>query len=163
MLGTLEKRFVPTPDNRGNDLDYRIIAGDSYAFAKLVAALPFPPPSLPASSPPVERGMARLVLQFVHFEFDKSRLTPLGCQVLDEAAQKFPENPHRSVEIEGQTDTLGAEAYNLGLTNRCAEVAEGSAVWRHRIDLQRMSTLSNGEARPIADYRSQEERALNRR
>jgi OOP family OmpA-OmpF porin len=157
----------PIPGGSVKELDYRIIAGVTYSFAKTVAAPPPPPPPLPPPppppSPPAERRVERIVLQSVHFEFDKSRLTPLGRRVLDEAAQKLQENPNLSVEIEGHTDAIGTELYNLGLGKRRAEVVKGYLVLRHRIDSQRMTTLSYGEARPIADNRTKEGRALNRR
>ncbi|HXH11246.1 MAG TPA: OmpA family protein [Alphaproteobacteria bacterium] len=157
----------PIPDRRGNDLDYRIIAGLSYSFARPVAAPPpSPPPPPPPPPPPVappERRVERIVLQPVHFEFDKSSLTPLGRRVLDEAAEKLIENPNLSVEIEGHTDSIGTELYNLGLGKRRAEAVKGYLVLRHRIDPARMTTLSYGEARPIADNRTEEGRALNRR
>lgn len=156
----------PTPDIRGNDLDYRIIAGVSYSFARPVAAPPPPPPlppPPPPPAPPAERRVERIVLQSVHFEFDKSRLTPIGRQVLDEAAQKLQANPSLSVEIEGHTDSIGTELYNLGLGKRRAEVVKGYLVLRHRVDSQRMATLSYGEARPIADNQTDQGRALNRR
>ena len=154
----------PIPDQRGNDLDYRIIAGVSYSFAKAVAVPPplLPPPP-PPPAPPAERRVERIILQSVHFEFDRSRLTPIGRRVLDEAAQKLQENPSLSVEIEGHTDSIGTELYNLGLGKRRAEVVKGYLVLRHQVDPKRMMTLSFGETRPIADNRTQEGRALNRR
>jgi outer membrane protein OmpA-like peptidoglycan-associated protein len=147
----------PLPDTRGKDLDYRIIAGVSYSFARPVAAPPPPPP------PPPERRVERIVLQSVHFEFDRSRLTPLGRRVLDEAAQRLQENPTLSVEIEGHTDAIGTDLYNLGLGKRRAEAVKGYLTLRHQVEPTRMATVSYGEARPIADNRTQEGRALNRR
>jgi OOP family OmpA-OmpF porin len=105
----------------------------------------------------------RIVLQSVDFEFDKSRLTPQGRRVLDEAAQKLQENPNLIVEIEGHTDSVGTEQYNLGLGKRRAEVVKGYLALRHQVDPKRMTTLSYGEARPIADNRTAEGRAQNRR
>ncbi len=157
----------PIPGGSVSELDYRIIAGVSYSFARPVAAPPPPPPPLPPPppppAPPAERRVERIVLQSVHFEFDKSRLTPIGRQVLDEAARKLQENPNLSVEIEGHTDSVGTELYNLGLGKRRAEVVKGYLVLRHQVDPNRMSTLSYGEARPIADNRTDQGRALNRR
>jgi OOP family OmpA-OmpF porin len=105
----------------------------------------------------------RIVLQFAHFEFDKSQLTPLGHRVLDEAVQRRRDNPNLRVEIEGHTDSIGTELYNLGLGKRRAEVVKGYLVLRHQVDPRCMSTLSYGESRPIADNRTREGRALNRR
>ncbi len=154
----------PTPD-RVTDLNYRVIAGVTYSFAKPAAApLPPPPPQPPPPPPPPpERRVERIVLQSVHFEFDKSRLTPLGRRVLDDAAERLRETPGLTVEIEGHTDSTGTEQYNLGLGQRRAEAVKGYLVLRHQIDPNRMTALSYGETRPIADNNTEEGRALNRR
>ncbi len=156
----------PTPGGSTSELDYRIIAGVSYSFAKPVAAPPPPPPlpqPPPPPAPPAERRVERVVLQSVHFEFDRSRLTPLGRRVLDEAAQKVKDDPRLTVEVEGHTDSIGTELYNLGLGQRRAEVVKGYLVLRHQVEANRMTTVSYGESRPIADNRTAEGRALNRR
>jgi outer membrane protein OmpA-like peptidoglycan-associated protein len=144
------------------------VAGVAVHFPKRVAAPPPPPPLPPAApppppAPPPERRVERVVLQSVHFEFDKSRLTPLGRRVLDEAAQKMKDDPRLTVEVEGHTDSIGTELYNLGLGKRRAEVVKGYLVLRHQVEPQRMTAVSYGESRPIADNRTREGRALNRR
>jgi OOP family OmpA-OmpF porin len=151
-----------------SDLDFNIAtAGIAFHFPRRVAPPPpppvAPPPPPPPPAPPAERRVERIVLQSVHFEFDRSRLTPLGRRVLDEAAEKLKESPNLSVEIEGHTDSIGTELYNLGLGKRRAEVVKGYLVLRHQVDPTRMTTLSYGESRPIADNRTAEGRALNRR
>jgi outer membrane protein OmpA-like peptidoglycan-associated protein len=152
-----------------SDLDIsNATAGVAFHFPRRPPPPPPPPPPPvaplpPPPAPPPERRVERIVLQSVHFEFDRSRLTPLGRRVLDEAAQKLNENPNLSVEIEGHTDSIGTDLYNLGLGKRRAEVVKGYLVLRHRVDPQRMTTLSYGESRPIADNRTREGRALNRR
>jgi outer membrane protein OmpA-like peptidoglycan-associated protein len=157
----------PVADDHVRDLDYRVITGVTYSFKKTVAAppppAPSPPPLPPPSAAPPERRVERIVLQSVHFEFDQSRLTALGRRVLDEAAQKLMQNPTLLVEIEGHTDSIGTELYNLGLGKRRAEVVKGYLVLQHQLDPKRLTTLSYGEARPIADNRTQQGRALNRR
>jgi len=157
----------PIPGGKVSELDYRLIAGVSYSFAKPIAPSSLPPPPLPPSLPPPvappQAVIETIVLQSVHFEFDKSRLTPLGRRVLDEAAQKIKDNPRLSVVIEGNTDSIGTDLYNLGLGQRRAEVVMGYLVLRHQVDPKRMTPLSYGESRPIADNRTAEGRALNRR
>lgn len=107
--------------------------------------------------------MERIVLQPVHFELDTSSLTPLGRRVLDGAAEKLKDNPNLAVEIEGHTDSIGTELYNLGLGQRRAEAVKGYLVPRHQVDSNRMTAVSYGESRPIADNCTAEGRAQNRR
>jgi len=157
----------PIPGGSVSELDYRIIGGVSYSFARPVAAPPppppLPPPPPPPPAPPAERRVERIVLEPVHFEFDKSSLTPLGRRVLDEAAEKLKANPNLRVEIEGHTDSIGTELYNLGLGKRRAEAVKGYMALRHQVDAERMTALSYGESRPIAENRTAEGRAQNRR
>jgi outer membrane protein OmpA-like peptidoglycan-associated protein len=158
----------PIPGGKVSELDYRLIAGVSYSFARPAAAPPPPPPLPPPPLPPPpvappERQVERIVLQSVHFEFDKSQLTPLGRRVLDEAAQKLQDNPGLTVEIEGHTDSIGTDQYNLGLGQRRAEVVKAYLALQHQVNPQRMTAMSYGESRPVADNRTAEGRALNRR
>jgi outer membrane protein OmpA-like peptidoglycan-associated protein len=159
---------VYAPGDTGIDFNMAT-AGVAFHFPKRVAPPPPPPPLPPPAppppppAPPPERRVERIVLQSVHFEFDKSRLTPLGRRVLDEAAQKVKDDPRLTVEIEGHTDSIGTELYNLGLGKRRAEVVMGYLVLRHQVDPKRMTTVSYGESRPIADNRTTQGRALNRR
>jgi outer membrane protein OmpA-like peptidoglycan-associated protein len=163
-----------------SDINCRMQAAAGYDFNMATAGIAFhfphrppppppPPPPLPPPPPPPppvappQAVIETIVLQSVHFEFDKSRLTPLGRRVLDEAAQKIKDNPRLSVVIEGNTDSIGTELYNLGLGQRRAEVVMGYLVLRHQVDPKRMTPLSYGESRPIADNRTAEGRALNRR
>ena len=81
----------------------------------------------------------------------------------NEAAEKLKDNPNLRVEIEGHTDSVGTELYNLGLGQRRAEAVKGYLVLRHQVDSNRMTALSYGESRPIADNRTSEGRAQNRR
>jgi outer membrane protein OmpA-like peptidoglycan-associated protein len=82
---------------------------------------------------------------------------------LDEAAEKLRDNPNLAVEIEGHTDSIGTELYNLGLGQRRAEAVKGYLVLRYQVDSNRMTAVSYGESRPIADNRTAEGRAQNRR
>ena len=151
-----------------SDLDIsNAVAGVAFHFPRRVVAPPPPPlpppPPPPPPTPPAERRVERVVLQSVHFEFDRSRLTPLGRRVLDEAAQKLKDDPRLTAEIEGHTDSIGTELYNLGLAQRRAEVVKGYLALRHQVEANRMTAVSYGESRPIADNRTAEGRALNRR
>jgi outer membrane protein OmpA-like peptidoglycan-associated protein len=188
LFETFEQVFTAR-SNQGDDLTrlhlerYSLVLGGAYGIrdnlesglalpgvttdaelAKLTAApAPAPAPLPPPPLPPAERRVERIILQSVHFEFDRSRLTPLGRRVLDEAAQKLQENSSLSVELRG-IPTPSARSYTmLGLGKRRAEVVKGYLVLRHQLDAQRMTTLSYGETRPVADNRTKDGRALNRR
>jgi outer membrane protein OmpA-like peptidoglycan-associated protein len=157
-----EGKYLYVPNVKFKDGGTRVYTDFDIVTASGGISFHFPHKPPPPVAPP-QAVIETIVLQSVHFEFDKSRLTPLGRRVLDEAAQKLKENPRLSVVIEGNTDSIGTELYNLGLGQRRAEVVMGYLVLRHELDPKRMTPLSFGESRPIADNRTAEGRALNRR
>jgi len=99
----------------------------------------------------------------VKFPTDASALSPEAEQRLGELAQRLKaENRNVYLEIQGYTDSAGDEKYNEELGAQRAE-----AVRRYMslqgIALNRMATISYGEAQPVAPNNTREGRAQNRR
>ena len=67
------------------------------------------------------------------------------------------------VEIEGHTDSIGAEDYNLELGERRAESVRNYLSGEGGIPLHAINTISFGESRPVADNGSPAGRSQNRR
>lgn len=89
-------------------------------------------------------------LPVVTFEFNSSDLTAQARQVLDQlsAALRSQELQGSRILIEGHTDTVGDEAYNLGLSERRAE-AVGRYLAGQQVEPGRLQILGRGEAEPI--------------
>jgi len=119
-------------------------------------AAPPPPPAPPPS------GTEIAELRGTHFAFDSSRLTPEGEAILDEATSTMNQHGDIRVRIEGHTDSVGSDDYNLRLGQRRADAAERYLVSRG-IDATRLSTVSFGESKPAASNDTAEGRAENRR
>ncbi|NQT82511.1 OmpA family protein [bacterium] len=99
---------------------------------------------------------------WVHFEFDKFELTPLGKQVLDQAAERLKEYPNMKVILEGHACSCGTERYNYALgMNRARAV--GDYLVEKDISPSRVSTVSYGELRPAVVERTKADHAKNRR
>lgn len=99
----------------------------------------------------------------VKFGFNKAELTPAGKEVLDNfLSQLKAENQNVYIEIQGHTDNVGAEEYNLKLGEERAEVVRRYLA-QNGIPLHRINTISYGEDRPIADNKTREGRSQNRR
>src|SRR6185369_14075412 len=75
---------------------------------------PPPPPPPPAPAPMAKK---KLILRGVNFDFDKSTLQPAGVPILQEAAKILKDNPTVSVQVQGYTDSIGTDAYNLRLSD----------------------------------------------
>ncbi len=67
------------------------------------------------------------------------------------------------IEIQGHTDSIGSESYNLELGYKRAESAMRYLNMEQGIPLFRMNVISYGEFKPIADNATKEGRAQNRR
>ena len=100
----------------------------------------------------------------VGFAFDEASLGEEVSAVLDEFANELKDrNENVFVEIQGHTDSIGSEDYNLRLGHLRAETVRHYLNAEHGLALHRMSVISYGESAPVADNGTREDRALNRR
>lgn len=102
------------------------------------------------------------VLKGVKFEFDSDRLTAEAQRILDEVAVTLQAYPKVNVEVEGHTDNIGSEAYNLGLSERRA-IAVKKYLADRSVPEKRMTPVGYGETRPIETNETEEGRENNRR
>ncbi len=70
--------------------------------------------------------------------------------------------PFATALIEGHTDSVGSEAYNLALSDRRAKSVFDYLTSRG-VDPARLSSVGKGESMPIADNSTAEGRQQNRR
>ncbi|MBW1857070.1 MAG: OmpA family protein [Deltaproteobacteria bacterium] len=100
----------------------------------------------------------------VHFGFDVSSLSDEAKSALDSFAEHVKaENKNAYIEIQGHTDSIGTNAYNLRLGMARAEAVKRYLHTQHHIALHRMSTFSYGESIPIVENDTTQNRAKNRR
>jgi OOP family OmpA-OmpF porin len=78
----------------------------------------------PAAAPiTAQAGPAR---QYnVYFDFDKSALTPLGRQIVDQAADTMRREKSSRIVLVGKADLAGTDPYNLALSHRRADTVRG--------------------------------------
>jgi len=98
----------------------------------------------------------------VLFDFDKSALKPATTQILDRLVVFMTENKDKSVNLGGHTDNVGTEAYNQALSERRVNSVKNYVVGKG-VDSGRVSGQGFGESKPIADNKTAEGRAKNRR
>ena len=108
-----------------------------------------------------ERGF-ELTLNDVLFEFDKANLKPGSARSLTSVAEFLRENPQRKITIEGYTDNLGSDAYNLQLSQRRADSVRDFLV-QNGISADRITARGLGEEYPVASNETQAGRQENRR
>ena len=100
----------------------------------------------------------------VRFGFEQATLSDEARAELDRFAEQLKEqNENVYIEIQGHTDSSGAEEYNLLLGEERAESVRRYLSLEHDVPLHRMATISYGESAPAADNSTREGRAQNRR
>jgi outer membrane protein OmpA-like peptidoglycan-associated protein len=82
----------------------------------------------------------------VRFEFDSADLTPMAQAILDNLATALTTDlaPYRFV-LEGHTDAVGGDGYNLTLSERRAEAVQRYLLELYRIEPERMTAIGKGE------------------
>lgn len=148
------------------------------------APLPPPPPPAPRDSdgdgvidardkcPGTPAGVAvdadgcpqrgEITLHGVGFGFDSDQLTPQSSRVLDNLAADLKKFPRLSIELQGHTDSVGADAYNQKLSQQRADAVR-EYLLTQGVNASQISARGYGESRPVANNATAEGRALNRR
>lgn len=97
------------------------------------------------------------------FDFDSARLKPAMEAALDEVAGRINASAgDEMLTIVGHTDSVGAESYNQGLSERRAKATADYLV-SQGISANRITTKGMGESQPVADNSTAAGRAKNRR
>lgn len=118
----------------------------------------------PAPEPKPAPVIPTIVVGDAFFDFDKADLKPGAIEALDRGARSINDNAEyvRQVNVTGHTDSIGSEAYNQKLSERragaVADYLAGKGVSRSLMNVKGM-----GESQPVADNRTKEGRAQNRR
>lgn len=108
-----------------------------------------------------KRGIV-LTLDDVLFDTGKSQLKSGADRSLDQIAAFLNENTERRVQVEGFTDALGTDEFNMELSQRRAD-SVAMAIIRRGIDAQRVRAMGYGEEFPVASNDNAGSRQLNRR
>jgi OOP family OmpA-OmpF porin len=134
----------------------------------LVPKPPPPPPPAPAPAvkpppPPPKPVVEKVTLKGdTLFDFDKSVVKPEGKKVLDGlVAQANALNLEVIIAV-GHADATGSDAYNQKLSERRAAAVKAYLVSKG-VPANRVYTEGKGEKSPVADNKTKEGRAKNRR
>ena len=166
--------------------------GEARAKPMPVAQTPPPPPAPPPPPPPPpppidsdfdgvpdsadrcpdtprgtvvdEKGCPRepVILRGVEFATNSATLTETSRPVLDGVAADLRIHPLVRVELQGHTDSRGADAFNLELSQRRAESVRDYLI-AQGVNGTRLEAKGYGETQPIADNATKIGQAENRR
>ena len=138
------------------------VAAPAAPAARPAAPAPAPAarPPAPAPQPPAATKVTYAADAF--FDFDKSVLKPEGKAKLDDLVGKVKGINLEVIIAVGHTDSVGTDAYNQKLSVRRAEAVKAYLVSKG-IEKNRVYTEGKGEKQPVADNKTSEGRAKNRR
>ena len=100
----------------------------------------------------------------VTFPVNRAEISDESKKLIDEAVAPLKaENRGVYFEIEGHTDATGDESYNFKLGEERALAVRDYIAKTHGIALSRLNVISYGESKAVADNKTREGRAQNRR
>jgi outer membrane protein OmpA-like peptidoglycan-associated protein len=108
-----------------------------------------------------DRGIV-LTLGDILFETGKADLMLGAMRTIDKLAEFLRKHSERKVLVEGHTDSVGGDTYNLGLSQRRADAAKTLLIARG-ISPERIMTKGYGKLYPIASNATPAGRQQNRR
>ena len=123
-----------------------------------------PPAPAPVVEEPVVVKEETIVVRDVHFEFNKATLTPGDKEVLSTVATRLKqETSTAQLSVTGHTDSVGSDAYNQKLSEKRAHSVVDYLVGQGVPRASFVSVSGAGESRPVADNKTADGRAMNRR
>ena len=108
-----------------------------------------------------ERGTT-ITLQDINFEFGKADLMPGASQTLDPLVENLEKNPKSNILIEGFTDSIGNNQYNIKLSLQRANAVR-DAITAKGISGERITTKGYGQQFPVESDATPAGRQKNRR
>ena len=98
----------------------------------------------------------------LNFDFDKSFVKPQYDEMLTNLKEFIEKNDYE-VTIEGHTDYIASNQYNMGLSKRRAEAVKAKLIELGLDPSRIVAVVPKGEEEPVADNKTTEGRAKNRR
>lgn len=97
------------------------------------------------------------------FDVNAATIRPESSGTLKEIADALKSNQGIKIKIIGHTDSDGSDAANLDLSKKRAEAVKQALMNDYGIDASAMETDGKGELQPVADNKTREGKAQNRR
>ena len=155
MIGKVIKRgnelwLEVAPFNDGNDYYLTVVAKEAMKQDVTASAM------LDALN---REGHVAL---YINFDTGKSIIKPESKPIIEQIVQMMKSNSGLKIGVEGHTDNVGNPKSNKTLSDERAK-AVVSAIVAQGIDAKRLSAVGHGQDKPIADNKTEEGRAKNRR
>jgi OOP family OmpA-OmpF porin len=105
----------------------------------------------------------RVAVYGINFATGKADITADSARILAEIGNLLARRPDLRLRIEGHTDNVGNAKSNLELSNKRAQSVKAWLGSKHGVKPERLETQGLGDSKPVADNKTEEGRAKNRR
>lgn len=168
--------FFDNMSTQFSQLEFRkgkspMLSGSSYFYVDDVSVILLDPDPVIVKETPKEliwpeggevKEDETYVLKHIQFEFDKYILLPVSYPELDRLVKILNQKPEWKAELNGHSDDVGSDEYNLELSrNRAASV--GRYLESKGIAPSRLITRGYGKKQPLVVSKGDSARMLNRR
>jgi outer membrane protein OmpA-like peptidoglycan-associated protein len=126
----------------------------------------YPQPKSGAGGQSIEQALKKeghVDVYGIYFDFASDKLRPESAPVLAEIAAALKDNPAWKLHVNGHTDNIGGDAYNLDLSNRRAAAVKQALVSQYHIDAARLDPQGFGATQAKESNDTVQGRARNRR
>lgn len=118
--------------------------------------------STPMPTPPPVKVIDKMTIR-AHFAFDKATLSADDMAELNKAVAFVKKYPGASIRLDGYTDSIGTDKYNMRLSAKRAEAVKNYLIKEAGVDASKITAIPHGKADPVGDNKTKKGRALNRR
>ncbi len=139
-----------------------VLGGHLKPAAPVVEVAPVTPAPAPAPAPQPQVEDLSMELR-VFFDTNKSNIKPQYKPEIAKVADKLNEFPNATARIDGHTDNTGPRKLNERLSLARANSVKSALVNEYHVDASRLTTQGFAWDQPIADNKTKEGRAMNRR
>ncbi|ENU36537.1 outer membrane protein omp38 [Acinetobacter sp. CIP 102082] len=141
-----------------------VLGGHLKPAAPVVEVVPVPVPvPVPVQPQPQEMTEDLNMELRVFFDTNKSDIKPQYKSEIAKVAEKLSEYPNATARIEGHTDNTGPRKLNERLSLARANSVKSALVNEYNVNATRLTTQGFAWDQPIADNKTKEGRAMNRR
>jgi outer membrane protein OmpA-like peptidoglycan-associated protein len=147
------------PDRDGDGIaDKDDACPDQYGKAEFKGCPPPTPKKIKLTEKKIE------ILEQVHFDTAKATIKADSFELLNDVATVLKDNPQiTKIRVEGHTDNVGNKKKNLKLSQDRAKSVMDHLVQKGGVAADRLVSEGFGDTQPVADNKTKEGKALNRR
>lgn len=146
-------------DNIPADKDYKVLMEDE--DPRLTSEIKYivdPAVGVNGSTAP----SIRTLFENIYFDFDRHTLRPEAKKTLDELVAFYKKNSNIQIEMDANTDAIGTDEYNIGLSQRRGKAAL-DYLKANGVDQASLVINALGKRNPISGNKNPIGRQLNRR